>query len=143
MIQPKLVVFSQCSRLLIRPPSWINRFTLPVKKVQGSVVAGELTPGIPSKSQEYLQMKEVHVASAPVICKSRATESRGEGIDLKSISEAIKGQLHAHREGPQHAAAGPVVSDTLQGWHVLPLIGNQKPRGCSKPGAALPLLEPQ
>lgn len=70
-------------------------------------MAGELTPGFPPKSQEYLQMKEVHVASAPVICKSRATESSGEGIDPKRISEAIKGQLHAHREGPQHPSSRP------------------------------------
>lgn len=58
-------------------------------------------------------MKAVHVASAPVICKSQATESLGEGIDPESLSEAIKGQLHACREGPQHAAAGPVECQTL------------------------------
>lgn len=79
-------------------------------------------------------MWQVHL-----ICKSRATESRGggggreEGIDRKSISEAIKDQLHACREGPQHASSRPRrVADTLQGWHVLPLLGNQKPRGYSE-----------
>lgn len=31
-------------------------------------------------------------------------------------------------------AAGPVALDTPQGWHVLPLTGNQKPR--CKPGVS-------